>query len=97
MYLIRLEEKIMTANSVVRARIDAHIKEEATAVLAAMGLTVSDALRIMLTRVAREKALPFEPLGPNAETVQAMKEARRGNLPSFANVEGLMADVNAED
>ena len=87
----------MTANSVVRARIDAHIKEEATAVLAAMGLTVSDALRIMLTRVAREKALPFEPLVPNAETIQAMKEARRGNLPSFANVEELMADVNAED
>ena len=87
----------MSANSVVRARIDARIKEEATAVLAAMGLTVSDALRIMLTRVAREKALPFEPLVPNAETVQAMKEARRGNLPSFANVEELMADVNAED
>lgn len=61
----------MTANSVVRARIDAHIKEEATEVLAAMGLTVSDALRIMLTRVAREKALPFEPLVPNAETIQA--------------------------
>lgn len=87
----------MTANSVVRARIDAHIKEEATAVLAAMGLTVSDALRIMLTRVAREKALPFEPLVPNAETIRAMKEARRGNLPSFANVEELIADVNAED
>jgi DNA-damage-inducible protein J len=87
----------MAANSVVRARIDARIKEEATAVLAAMGLTVSDALRIMLTRVAREKALPFEPLVPNAETIQAMKEARRGNLPSFANVEELMADANAED
>lgn len=87
----------MTANSVVRARIDAHIKEEATEVLAAMGLTVSDALRIMLTRVAREKALPFEPLVPNAETIQAMKEARRGSLPSFANVKELMADVNAED
>ncbi len=87
----------MTANSLVRVRIDAHIKEEATVVLAAMGLTVSDALRIMLTRVAREKALPFEPLVPNAETVQAMKEARRGDLPSFANVEELMANVNAED
>jgi DNA-damage-inducible protein J len=87
----------MSANSVVRARIDARIKEEATAVLAAMGLTVSDALRIMLTRVAREKALPFEPLVPNAETIHAMKEARRGNLHSFANVEELMADVNAED
>jgi DNA-damage-inducible protein J len=45
----------MSANAVVRARIDEHIKEEATAVLAAMGLTVSDAFRIMLTRVAREK------------------------------------------
>ena len=46
----------MSANAVVRARIDVHIKEEATVGLAAMGLTVSDAFRIMLTRVAREKA-----------------------------------------
>ena len=87
----------MPANAVVRARIDEQIKEEATAVLAAMGLTVSDAFRIMLTRVAREKALPFEPLVPNAETVAAMKEARRGNLPSFSSVENLMADLNAPD
>ncbi|WP_279116824.1 type II toxin-antitoxin system RelB/DinJ family antitoxin [Acidithiobacillus thiooxidans] len=52
----------MSANAVVRARIDEHIKEEATVVLAAMGLTVSDAFRLMLTRVAREKPLPFDPL-----------------------------------
>ena len=87
----------MSANAVVRARIDEHIKEEATVVLAAMGITVSDAFRILLTRVAREKALPFEPLVPNDETIAAMKEARRGNLPSFATVEGLMADLNADD
>ena len=87
----------MSANAVVRARIDEQIKEEATAVLAAMGLTVSDAFRIMLTRVAREKALPFEPLAPNAITVAAMKEARRGRLKSFATVKGLMADLNADD
>ena len=87
----------MPANVVVRARIDEHIKEEATVVLAAMGLTVSDAFRIMLTRVAREKALPFDPLVPNDETIAAMKEVRRGNLPSFATVEGLMADLNADD
>jgi DNA-damage-inducible protein J len=68
----------MAANTVVRARIDEHTKEEASAVLAAMGLTVSDAFRIMLTRVAREKALPFEPLIPNAKTIQAMKDTRRG-------------------
>ncbi len=66
----------MAANAVVRARIDEHIKEEATVVLASMGLTVSDAFRMMLTRIAKEKALPFEPLVPNAETIAAMKEAR---------------------
>jgi DNA-damage-inducible protein J len=87
----------MASNAVVRARIDEHIKEEATAVLAAMGLTVSDAVRIMLTRVAHEKALPFSPLVPSAATVAAMKEARRGGLKSFATVEDLMADLNADD
>lgn len=66
----------MAANTVVRARIDEHIKEEATVVLAAMGLTVSDAFRIMLTRVARGKALPFEPLIPNEKTIQAKRCAQ---------------------
>lgn len=84
-------------NTVVRARIDERIKDEATVVLAAMGLTVSDAFRILLTRIAREKALPFEPLVPNAETIAAMKEARNGNLPSFSTVDELMADLNAKD
>lgn len=87
----------MSANAVVRARIDEHIKEEASVVLEAMGLTVSDAFRIMLTRVAHDKALPFEPLIPNAETIAAMKEARREKLQSFNSVDDLMADLNAED
>ena len=87
----------MPANAVVRARIDEHIKEEATAVLAAMGLTVSDAFRILLTRVAHEKALPFGPLVPNVDTIEAMEEARPGGLKSFATVEDLMADLNADD
>ena len=87
----------MAANAVVRARIDEHIKEEASAVLASMGLTVSDAFRLMLTRVAVEKALPFELLVPNAETIEAMKEARRGNLESFDSVDSLMANLNAND
>lgn len=87
----------MSTNAVVRARIDEHIKDEATVVLAAMGLTVSDAFRMMLTRVAREKALPFEPLVPNEETISAMKEARKGNLPAFGSIDDLMADLNADD
>lgn len=87
----------MAANAVVRARIDAQIKDEATTVLAAMGLTVSDAFRIMLTRVAHEKALPFEPLVPNETTIAAMREARAGGLKSTDSVEALMADLHAED
>lgn len=70
----------MSENAVVRARIDKQIKEEATVVLAAMGLTVSGAFRLLLTRIAREKALPFEPLVPNAKTIEAMKEARKGGV-----------------
>jgi DNA-damage-inducible protein J len=87
----------MAADAVVRARIDGQIKEEAAVVLAAMGLTVSDAFRIMLTRVAKEKALPFEPLIPNAKTIAAMKEARRGKLAVFSSVDDLVADLNADD
>ncbi len=87
----------MPANAVVRARIDEHIKEEASVVLESIGLTVSDAFRIMLTRVAREKALPFEPLIPNEQTIAAMKEARHSKLPAFKNAAALMADLNADD
>ncbi len=87
----------MAANAVVRARIDEHTKEEAAAVLASMGLTVSDAFRLLLTRVAREKALPFEPLMPNPATIAAMREARQGDLPRFDSVQSLMTDLNADD
>ncbi|MHB8745821.1 MAG: type II toxin-antitoxin system RelB/DinJ family antitoxin [Gammaproteobacteria bacterium] len=87
----------MATNTVVRARIDEHIKEEASLVLAAMGLTVSDAFRILLTRIAREKALPFEPLVPNAETIEAMKAARRGDLVTVGSVDNLLTDLNADE
>ncbi len=70
----------MSANAVVRARIDEHIKNEASVVLEAMGLTTSDAIRLMLTRVAHEKALPFETLVPNKKTIEAMKQARQDKL-----------------
>lgn len=66
----------MTATAFVRARIDERLRDEATAVLAEMGLTVSDVVRMTLTRVARDKALPLELKVPNAETRAAMEEAR---------------------
>jgi DNA-damage-inducible protein J len=87
----------MTANAVVRARIDEHVKEEASIVLASMGLTVSDAFRIMMIRIAREKALPFEPLVPNEQTMAAMREARVGGLKRFDSISDLMNDLNALD
>jgi DNA-damage-inducible protein J len=87
----------MAANSVVRARIDARIKKQASAVLAAMGLTVSDAFRMLMVRIAREKALPFEPLVPNAETIEAMEAARRGELTRVGSIDELFASLNADD
>lgn len=87
----------MTENAVVRARIKQEIKHEASIVLESMGLTVSDAFRMMLTRVAKEKALPFDPLTPNAETIDAMREAREGKLKSFKNINSLMDDLNEDD
>ena len=86
----------MAANELVQARIDGQVKAEAAAVLAAMGLTVSDAVRLMLTKVAREKALPFEPLIPNEATVAAMREAREGKLETVT-LEGLRAAIRAND
>jgi DNA-damage-inducible protein J len=86
----------MPANSVVRARIDERIKNEAAAVLSAMGLTVSDAFRLMMVKIAKEKALPFDPLMPNDETIEAMRAARRGELTTVGSPERLVADLNAE-
>ena len=67
----------MGSKAVVCARVDDHIKAEATAVLAKFGLTVSDVVRMALTRVANDGALPFELKVPNAETRAAMEEARQ--------------------
>ncbi len=84
-------------STVVRARIDEKIKNDATAVLASIGLTVSDAFRLMMVRIATEKRLPFEPLVPNAETIEATKAARRGDVIEVGGPEDLMADLNADD
>lgn len=87
----------MASDTVVRARIDGRVKDRAAKVLADMGLSVSDAIRLLLIRVAAEKALPFEIKVPNAETRTAMAELEDGAGKSFDNVAELMADLNAED
>jgi DNA-damage-inducible protein J len=92
-----MEVIIMATNPVVRARIDDHVKAQAEAVLASIGLTVSDAFRMMMIRIAKEKALPFEPLIPNDETIEAMKAARRGELTTAGTPDRLLKKLNAED
>lgn len=58
---------------------------------------MSDAVRLLLTKIAQEKALPFEPLIPNALTIAAIKEARAGNLPRANTIEELKAALHASD
>ena len=85
----------MSANSVVRARIDSDTKARATEALHAMGLTVSDAIRLMLLRVADEKRLPFAVQVPNATTVKAMRELEEGRGKRFSDAEKLFEDIGA--
>ena len=82
---------------IVRAQIEDAVKEEAEVVLAEIGLTASDAFRLMMIRIAADKALPFEPFIPNETTIAAMREAEAGGLKSYATVENLMASLNADD
>ena len=94
---MNVTEGEMPADDVVRARIDRRVKEEAAAILGAAGLTISDAFRMMLMRTVADKALPFDPLVPNEETIEAMKAARRGALVTVGGVDDLMADLNEDD
>lgn len=84
----------MTTNAVVRTRIKQEIKDEASIVLEAMGLTLSDAVRILLIRIAKEKALPFEPLIPSEATIKAMKAARKGELERVKSTDDLLLRLN---
>ncbi|MDE0145206.1 MAG: type II toxin-antitoxin system RelB/DinJ family antitoxin [Nitrospira sp.] len=83
----------MSANTVVRARIDSDTKGRATEVLHAMGLSVSDAIRLLLLRVADEKRLPFAIQVPNTITVRAMKELHEGKGKHFGSAEELFRDL----
>ena len=84
----------MAAAEVVRARIETGLKKEATAVLAGMGLSISDAIRLLLIRVAADKAMPFDLRAPNAETQAAMRDIQEGKVTRFDSVAALMADLN---
>ena len=85
----------MPTDTVVRARIDSDTKARATEALNAMGLTMSDAIRLLLLRVADEQRLPFTIQVPNAETVNAMKELKEGKGQRFDSEEELFGDLGS--
>lgn len=87
----------MAANALVQTRIDGVVKDEASAVLKGMGLTVSDAVRLMLVSVAREKTLPFDIRVPNLATREAIGELEAGKGTHFDDVEALMTDLRADN
>lgn len=80
----------------VRARIDTVTKDRATEALAAMGLSASDAIRLLMLRIADEHRLPFEVKAPNATTRKAIAELEAGKGKKSKNVKALMADLNAD-
>ena len=85
----------MSVDTVVRARIDSETKARATAALSAMGLSVSDAIRLMLCRVADEKRLPFAVQVPNAATAEAIEELESGGGERLDSVEALFTDSDS--
>jgi DNA-damage-inducible protein J len=86
-----------TADTYVRARIDTDTKDRAADALKAMGLSISDAIRLLMMRIADERRLPFEVKAPNATTRKAIAELEGGKGKSFESVDALMADLNADD
>lgn len=86
-----------TADTYVRARIDSDTKRRAASALDEMGLSISDAIRLLMLRIAEEHRLPFELKVPNATTRKAIAELEAGKGKTFTSVDDLMADLHADD
>lgn len=89
-----LLEGEMKSDAVVRARIDSETKRRATEALRAMGLSVSDAIRLLLVRVADEQRLPFSVRVPNTATIEAMEELEEGKGRRFDSAEDLFRELD---
>lgn len=81
----------------VRARIDTDTKDRAADALAAMGLSISDAIRLLMMRIADERRLPFEVKAPNPATREAILELEAGKGKRFDSLDALKVDLNADD
>jgi DNA-damage-inducible protein J len=81
--------------TMVHIRIDQKVKQRAAKTLEAMGISISDAVRMLLVRVAAEKALPFRVEIPNATTIKAMRELDRGKGKRYNSVDELFKDLGS--
>jgi DNA-damage-inducible protein J len=86
-----------TVDTYVRARIDTATKKRAAHALEAMGLSISDAIRLLMLRVANESRLPFEVRVPNSTSRKAIAQLETGKGKRFRSVKALMADIHAKD
>lgn len=87
----------MAATTMLHVRVDDTLKTQATQALAAMGLTVSDAVRMLLTRIAADQAFPLELKVPNAQTREAMEESRqmmRTDMPRFKDANAFFSALD---
>lgn len=87
----------MAASRMVQARVPGEIQDVANQVIQASGLTVSDVVRVLMTRIAQDKAIPPMLFQPNAETLEAFAEVERGELKRFESVDALFDDLHADD
>lgn len=85
------------ADTYVRARIDASTKERAAEALEAMGLSISDAIRLLMLRIADERRMPFDIKAQSPATREAIAELEAGKGKRFSSVDDLMADLHADD
>lgn len=86
-----------SATTMLHIRVDQKLKARAIETLDKMGLSLSDAVRLLLTRIVVEEALPFEVRVPNAETRAAIEAGERGEVSKAAGVAEMMAQLNAND
>ncbi len=83
----------LMATTMVHIRVDEKLKQKAGKALAAMGMSVSDAVRLLLVRVAAEQALPFEIRVPNPTTIKALQAAEKRKGKKFASPDALFKDL----
>jgi len=87
----------MVASRMIQARVPSEVQDVAAQIIQESGLTVSDVIRVLMTRIARNKAIPSELFQPNEETLAAFAEIDQNNLKRFSSVDALFNDLHADD